>query len=153
MRRLFAGLALSLAIVHSLQAQQETAMTARGTFDVTVKPIPPADSADQVIGQLTLDKRFHGDLDATSKGIMLGAGSPDGGSAGYVAMEAVSGTLSGRSGSFVLQHIGSMHDGAMELTVAVAPGTGTGQLTGIMGQMTIVIEGGKHWYELTYTLP
>lgn len=128
-------------------------MTARGTFDITVTPVPPTDGSDSTIGRMNLDKRFHGDLDATSRGLMLAAGNPDGGSAGYVAMEEVTGTLSGRSGSFVLQHIGSMDAGAMELTVAVVPGSGTGELAGISGRMTIVIEGGKHSYELAYTLP
>ena len=128
-------------------------MTARGTFDVTLTPVPPADSNDTVIGRMNLDKRFHGDLKATSRGLMLGAGAPAGGSAGYVAMEVVTGTLSGRAGSFVLQHIGSMHGGATELNVAVVPGSGTGELAGILGRMSIVIEGGTHSYELTYTLP
>lgn len=126
-------------------------MTARGTFDVDVTPVSDAD-ADGPFDRLMLEKQFHGDLEGESAGQMLGSGSPDEGSAGYVALERVAGTLNGRSGSFVLQHLGSMSDGAMTLRVQVVPGSGTDELTGLSGEMTIVIEDGEHSYEFEYTL-
>jgi len=127
-------------------------MTARGAFDVKVIPQPPDDAAGGPFGRLFLDKTFHGQLDATSKGQMLAAGTAVEGSAGYVAMEIVSGTLDGRKGSFILQHVGSMARGVPTLTVTIVPDSGTEQLTGIAGRMTIIIADGKHSYELEYTL-
>ncbi len=128
-------------------------MTARGTFEVKVTPFAADDTTDASIGRLALDKRFRGDLEAHSTGQMLGVQSPVEGSAGYVAMEVVTGTLGGKQGSFVLQHLGRMQGGKMELRVEVVPDSGTGDLTGLAGSMTITIEGGKHSYELLYTLP
>jgi hypothetical protein len=128
--------------------------TARGTFDVKTIPQPPEQHAQTPeIGQFLLDKQFHGDLQGTSKGLMLGAGDPRSGSAGYVAIEIVNGALSGRSGTFALQHFGTMDAGSMTLEVRVVPGSGTGDLKGISGAMTIKIAEGKHSYELDYTLP
>jgi hypothetical protein len=101
---------------------------------------------------MSIDKRFHGDLEATSKGEMLMAGTAVEGSAGYVAIEIVSGTLQGRSGTFVLQHSGTMTRGAPQLTITVVPDSGTGQLLGLAGRMTIIIAGGKHSYDFEYTL-
>jgi hypothetical protein len=101
---------------------------------------------------MSLDKQFHGDLEATSKGEMLSAGTAVKGSAGYVAMEHVSGTLHGKSGTFVLQHSGTMARGTPQLSVTVVPDSGTGQLAGLAGTMTINIAGGKHSYEFEYTL-
>jgi hypothetical protein len=127
---------------------------AEGAFDVKTIPLPPGDStAGTEIGRYALDKQFHGDLEATSKGEMLGAGNPAKGSAGYVAIEHVTGILQGRSGSFALQHAGTMDQGKFQLTVTVVPGSGTGELTGIGGAMTIVNTAGKHTYEFEYTLP
>ena len=128
-------------------------MTARGTFDVKVVPQPPDDAAGGSFSRLFLDKQFHGDLAATSKGQMIGAGSPEKGVAGYVALEHVSGTLNGRRGSFALQHSGTMENGVTTMNVTVVPGSGTDQLTGIAGRMTIIIENGKHSYALEYTVP
>jgi LDH2 family malate/lactate/ureidoglycolate dehydrogenase len=103
---------------------------------------------------MTLDKQYHGDLDATGKGQMLTAGSAVKGSGAYVAIEKVTGTLQGRTGSFVLQHTGTMTQNKPQLTITVVPDSGTGQLTGISGKMTIIIAtGGKHSYDLEYTLP
>ena len=127
-------------------------MTARGTFDVKATPQPQDDSAGGPFGRLFLDKQFHGDLEATSKGQMLGAGTAVEGSAGYVALELVSGALNGRRGSFILQHIGSMSKGVPTMNVTVVPDSGTDQLTGLAGRMTIIIAGGKHSYEVEYTL-
>jgi hypothetical protein len=127
---------------------------AEGTFDVKTIPLPPDEAAGgAAIGRFAIDKQFHGDLDAASKGEMLGSGDPSKGSAGYVAIEHVTGTLNGHAGSFALQHIGVMDQGKFELSVAVVPGSGTGDLTGIAGTMTITNAAGKHSYVFEYTLP
>ena len=126
---------------------------ASGTFEVKVAPQAPDAGSDDGLGRMSLDKQFHGDLDATSKGQMLAAMSSVPGSGGYVAMERVKGTLKGRSGSFVLQHSGTMTRGVPQMTVNVVPDSGTGQLAGLTGVMTIKIADGKHSYEFEYTLP
>lgn len=127
-------------------------MQAKGTFDVKV--VPQEDkSADPTLSRMSIDKQFHGDLEGTSKGQMLSAGTEVKGSAGYVAIERVTGTLAGRSGSFTLQHSGTMDRGAPQLTITVVPDSGTGQLTGIAGRLMIRIAEGKHFYEFEYTLP
>lgn len=131
-------------------------MTGRvtGSFDVKVTPQGEGDAADGVtLSRLSLDKQFHGALEATSRGEMLAAGTAVPGSAGYVAIERVRGTLDGRSGSFVLQHIGTMTRGTPQLTIRIVPDSGTGDLAGIAGSMTIEIADGKHTYDLPYTLP
>jgi hypothetical protein len=102
---------------------------------------------------MSVDKQFHGDLDATSKGEMLAAGTDVKGSAGYVAMERVRGTLHGRSGTFALQHTGTMTRGAPQLSVTVVPDSATGQLAGLAGRMAIDITDGSHSYDFEYTLP
>ena len=127
--------------------------TAKGTFDVKTTPQPAMDSDDSGIARLLLDKQFHGDLDAVSKGQMLAAGTATKGSAGYVAIEKVTGTLSGRKGTFVLQHIGTMNKGVPTLNVSVVPDSGTDQLTGLSGTMNITIANGAHSYEFAYSLP
>ncbi len=127
-------------------------MTARGTFDVKVTPQPQDDSAGGPFGRLFLDKQFHGDLSATSKGTMLGAGTGVEGSGAYVALELVTGTLDGKQGSFILQHKGTMRKGAYDMSVTVVPDSGTDELVGLAGEMKIIIEGGKHSYELGYSL-
>ncbi len=128
---------------------------ASGTFEVKVNPQKPdnpeAEAAN--LGRMSLDKKFSGDLEATSKGEMLAAMSEVKGSAGYVAMERVSGTLGGRSGTFVLQHRGTMTRGLPQLSVTVVPDSGTGDLAGLSGSMTIKIEDGKHFYDFEYELP
>lgn len=127
------------------------AMThAKGTFDVKLTPQATPDSA---VGRMSIDKQFHGDLEAKSKGEMLMHGTAVKGSAGYVAMEQVTGTLAGRSGTFVLQHSGTMDRGAPQLTVTVVPDSGTGELAGLTGKMTIDIVDGKHLYTFQYSLP
>jgi hypothetical protein len=127
-------------------------MNAKGTFDVKVIPQAADDSAGGPFGRLFLDKQFHGDLEATSKGQMLGAGTAVEGSAGYVALELVSGTLHGRRGTFILQHTGIMTKGVPAMSVVVVPDSGTDQLTGLAGKMTIIIAGGKHSYDFEYRL-
>jgi hypothetical protein len=129
-------------------------MHAEGTFEVKTSPLQ-ADEAisGTAIGRYALDKQFHGDLEAASKGEMLGAGNPATGTAGYVAIEQVTGTLHGRAGSFALQHFGTMVDNKFELTVEVVPGSGTDALSGISGTMIIKIVSGKHTYQFDYELP
>lgn len=127
-------------------------MTARGTFDVKVTPQPPDDAAGGPFGRLFLDKTFHGDLEGTSRGQMLGAYTPIEGSAAYVAFELVTGTLNGRRGSFILQHAGHMRKNVSTMNVTVVPDSGTDRLRGIVGTMKIVIEGNKHSYEIEYML-
>lgn len=129
-------------------------MTAKGTFKVQMKPIGESSSLAGVsTGRMSLDKQFDGDWVATGKGEMLTALTPENGSAGYVAIERVTGTLHGRSGSLVLQHSGIMTKGAQHLTIQVVPGSGTDQLIGIQGQFKLTIEQGRHFYELEYSLP
>ena len=131
-----------------------TPTRAAGTFDVKLVPQPTAGSADAAsIGRLTIDKQFHGDLTGSSQGEMLAAGTTVKGSAGYVAMEQVRGTLQGHSGSFVLQHSATMTRGTPQLSILVVPDSGTGELVGLTGRMMITIVDGKHSYEFEYTLP
>jgi hypothetical protein len=126
---------------------------ASGTFDVKMTPQAATDKVgDATVGRYSLDKQFRGDLVGTSKGEMLAVGTAVEGSAGYVAMEQVRGTLNGRTGGFALQHTGTMMRGAAELNVTVVPDSGTGQLAGLAGKMTIKIDEGKHFYDFEYTL-
>lgn len=130
-------------------------MTTRvsGTFEVKLSPQAPDDKSENpAIGRMLIDKQFHGDLEATSKGQMLTAGTAVKGSAGYVAIEQVSGTLHGRNGSFVLQHSGTMTRGAAQLAIAVVPDSGTDELAGLTGKMDIKIADGEHSYDFEYTL-
>jgi hypothetical protein len=127
--------------------------TARGAFEVKLTPQPSDRQPDDpALGRMWLDKQFRGDLEATSRGQMLTAMTDVKGSAGYVAVERVSGTLRGRAGSFVLQHTGTMTRGTPGLTIIVVPDSGTGELTGLSGEMTIIITDGKHSYELEYAV-
>ena len=130
--------------------QREATMTARGTFEVTVTPQPRDDGAGP-FDRLFIDKQFHGDLEAVSKGQMLAASTAIEGSGGYVALELVTGTLNGKRRSFILQHNGTMRDEAYSMHVTVVPDSGTDELTGIAGTMAIMIEGGKHFYQFEYT--
>jgi hypothetical protein len=124
---------------------------ATGPFEVKLTPQPPADEAT-AIGRMIIDKQFHGDLEASSKGEMLSVFSGVKGSAGYVALEKVTGKLHGRAGSFALQHSGAMARGAQQLSVTVVPDSGTDELTGLAGKMGIDIAEGKHTYQFEYTL-
>lgn len=138
-------------------APQENAMTKRATgpFDVKMAPQAPDEGHEETqIGRMLLEKTFHGDLDAKSLGQMLAVRTPVESSAGYVAMERVTGTLHGKKGSFTLQHSGTMSGGDQHLDLAVVPDSATGELTGLAGTMSIRIEeGGKHFYDFEYTLP
>jgi hypothetical protein len=134
--------------------QQEPAMTMRasGTFDVTLTPQAQEENVgDPTVGRMSIDKQFHGDLKATSKGQMLATVTEVEGSAGYVAIERVSGTLHGRNGAFSLQHSGVMTRGVQHLTITVVPDSGVGELAGLAGKMTINIAGEEHFYDFEYT--
>lgn len=126
---------------------------AKGTFDVKMAPQTDDKVGDPTVGRMALDKQFHGDLEGTSKGQMLAVSTDVPGSAGYVAMERVNGSLHGRNGTFALQHNGVMTRGEPELSITVVPDSGTGELSELAGKMTINIVDGKHFYELEYILP
>lgn len=129
-------------------------LQAKGTFTVEMKPSTEGVSTDGVTtGRLSLHKNFLGDLTAIGEGEMLTAMTPVKGSAGYVAIERVTGRLHGREGSFVFQHSGIMDQGAQQLSITVVPGSGTGELSGIIGKFKIIIDAGKHSYEFEYLLP
>lgn len=128
-------------------------MHATGAFDVKLGPQPLQDTTDPNLARLTIDKKYHGDLDATAHGEMLTAATSVQNSAGYVAIEKVTGKLQGKSGTFVLQHSATMNRGTPDLSVTVVPDSGTGELAGITGRMKIIIAGGKHSYEFDYQLP
>lgn len=149
------ALTRSLAFDTPAQAKRDDKQQlATGSFEVITKPLPAADpQAAPCPGRMSLDKRFSGDLIATGKGEMLTAISETPGSAGYVAIEHVSGTLHGHAGSFAFQHTGALNRGAQALSISVVPDTGTGELTGIAGHFSINIVDGKHHYEFVYTLP
>lgn len=128
-------------------------MRASGPFEVKLTPQPAAPGIESAnLGRMTLDKRFSGDLEASSLGEMLSAGDPGKGSAGYVAMERVTGTLQGRRGSFVLQHTATMNRGAPTLSISVVPDSGMDELAGLSGSKQIQIEQGKHFYVFDYDL-
>ncbi len=124
---------------------------AKGTFEVKI--VPQADREIPNLGRMTIDKQFFGDLKATTQGQMLSAGTAMPTSAGYVALERVEGTLHGKKGSFVLQHNGIMSRGDFSLRVIVVPDSGTGELAGLSGSLTIIRAEGKHSYEFEYNLP
>jgi|SRR5580700_2586452 hypothetical protein len=127
---------------------------ASGTFEVKLAPSGEADKAEgSTLGSYSLDKEYHGDLEAIAKGTMLTAGTDVKGSAGYVAIERVTGTLKGHKGSFVLQHNGTLTRGTPQQNIIVVPDSGTGELVGLTGKLTVMIESGKHSYEFDYSLP
>lgn len=127
---------------------------AKGSFTVNMEPLGEANSVEGVaLGRMSLKKQFEGDLVAVGVGEMLTALTPVKGSAGYVAVERVTGTLHGRAGSFVFQHSGTMNQGAQQLSIAVVPGSGTGELAGIAGTFKLTIVDGKHLYEFAYSMP
>jgi hypothetical protein len=157
--RIFATLA---AIVLASTLQQPSTQsnkgtpvsaTAKGTFDAKVTPQPSGEGDDPSFTRFTVEKQFHGDIEGTSKVQMLAAGTAVKDSGGYVAVEKVTATLAGRKGTFVLQHMGAMKGGAFSLNIAVVPDSGTDQLAGISGKMSIDIKDGKHFYTFEYTLP
>jgi hypothetical protein len=124
---------------------------AKGTFTVDVRPLTPAPA--EGLSRYTINKAIHGDLEATTKGEMFGAGDYKLGTAGYVGIEMVTGALNGKEGSFALQHFATMDTGGTKMQVIAAPGSGTGELKGVAGTFTIRIENGQHFYDFDYTLP
>ena len=124
---------------------------ATGTFEVKI--VPQTDRDVPMLGRMTIDKQFHGDMEASTQGQMLSAGTAIPNSAGYVAIERVEGSLHCKKGSFVLQHVGLMNRGVPSLSVTVVPDSGTDELEGLSGTLTIIREQGKHAYEFVYDLP
>ena len=138
----------------AIQKGAAMAAHATGTFEVKLTPQPPDDKAEgSTLARMSIDKQFHRGIEGTAKGQMLTAGTDVKGSAAYVAIERITGTLAGRSGSFVLQHSSTLTRGAPQQSVTVVPDSGTGQLVGLTGKMTIKIDAGKHSYDFEYTLP
>mgnify|MGYP001599234085 CR=1 FL=1 len=126
---------------------------AAGTFDVNLAPLAAAHAGDDApLARMSIDKTFHGDLQGTSRGEMLSVMTAVKGSAGYVAMEKVTGSLHGRAGTFTFQHSATMNRGVPQLSVTVVPDSGTGALTGITGSLQIVIENKQHSYIFDYAL-
>jgi hypothetical protein len=165
MSRFNAGLARAVWILALVPVQFHAQNSATGTreasvrqvtgsFEVKVAPQKPDNPQAEAagLGRMSLDKQFHGALEATSQGEMLSVLDRDRGSGGYVAMERVTGKLDGKSGSFVLQHNATMNRGTPDLNIIVVPDSGTGELTGISGSMKIRIESGKHFYDFDYTI-
>ena len=129
-------------------------MHATGSFEVKLNPLDIYSEAEEAkIGRMSIDKVFEGDLVGTSQGEMLSGGSPAEGSAGYVAIERVTGTLHGRQGAFLLQHSGTMTPESQKLTITVIPDTATDELEGLAGRMGIDIRDGQHFYSFEYELP
>ena len=128
-------------------------MKIRGSFEVQMQPEPPFDSADGVVlGRMRVDNTFSGPLTAKSKVEMLSVRTPIADSAGYVAIERITGTLDGKSGSFSVVHLGLSRRGEKSLTIEIVPDSGTGDLRGIGGEMSIDVVDGRHDYELSYAL-
>jgi hypothetical protein len=152
---LFSLLSMGSAIAQTQMPQKDSSMTlhASGPFDVKTTAQDDK-SADPLLGRYALDKQYHGDLEARGVGQMLTAGTQVKGSGAYVAIEKVTGSLKSRTGSFVLEHMGTMTENVPQLVIAIVPDSGTGGLKGIAGKMIITIAaGGKHSYDLEYTLP
>jgi hypothetical protein len=151
---------MSLAL--SVAAQKEMHMHlvhAKGSFDVKMTPAEPTDfeKANDVT-RLTSDKTWHGDFEGVSHGEMITGSTASTGSMAYVAIERMTGKLSGRQGSFTFAHRASMMKGdapsAGELSVLVVPNSGTGELTGLAGSLMIHIDAqGKHTWTFDYSLP
>jgi hypothetical protein len=142
-------------LVASGTMQREQAMTrhATGTFDVTVTQAGTDDKAAGIgLGRWLLEKRVHGDLEASGKGEMLTAATDSGDAKAYVAIERITGTLDGRAGSFVFMHSATLTPDGQRLTITVMPGSGTGALTGLTGTMTIRVEDKVHRYDFDYAL-
>lgn len=126
-------------------------LLASGPFEVKLNPESLSSIAENSgLGRMSLDKHYHGDLEAASHGEMLAFRSNVQGSAGYVAMETVQGVLGGRQGSFVLQHSSTMTRGKPKQSITVVPDSGTGELLGLSGSMTINIDNGQHSYRFDY---
>src|SRR5688572_6296787 len=125
-----------------------------GSFDVSLQSLSNAEvSSDGMFGRMLLTKTFRGDLSGSARGQMLSALTSVKGSASYVAIDQVTGELDGRRGSFVLQHTGAMNRGTQLLSIMVVPDSGTGELTGLSGTLSINVIDGKHFYDFIYSIP
>lgn len=140
---------LAASLSASAQSNQKAVPMTRvnGEFDVKVTPV-----ANDEFGAMSLDKQYHGELTGTAKGRMLTAGDASKGAGAYVAIEHVSGALQGKKGTFALHHVGVMDPSGQSLSVAVVPGSATGELAGLSGTMSIDIKDGKHFYTLNYAI-
>lgn len=146
-----AFLVVGLLVTAGAQEKKGNEMVAKGGFDVKTAPIETAHKQEKAIARYSLDKVYHGDLEATGTGEMLASMGTVKGSGTYVAMEVVSGTLAGKKGTFALAHTGTMQGGQQNLSINIVPDSGTGELAGISGKLTIIIGAdGKHSYELEY---
>ncbi len=147
------GIAGSVLCIFAQEKKGAGSMIAKGPFEVKMAPVDTAHKDEKAIARYSLDKVYHGDLEATGTGEMLASMGDVKGSGTYVAMEIVSGTLAGKKGTFALGHIGTMTRGAQNLSIAVVPDSGTGELAGISGKVNIVIApDGKHSYEFEYQI-
>ncbi len=142
---------LGSQVVRAELGGQTMTSHARGTFTVAIVPLSPAPA--EGLNRYSINKEIHGDLEATTRGELFSAGDPKLGTAGYVAIEVVTGTLQGKHGSFALQHLATMDTSGPKMTVLVVPGSGTGELKGISGTFVIQIADGRHSYDLEYSLP
>jgi hypothetical protein len=149
------GTSLFAACMATSQTKEHTMNGhATGPFDVKLNPLELHDTTGtEDLGRMSLDKKYSGDLQGTSKGEMLSAGTEIKGSAVYVALERVRGTLNGKNGSFILYHTGTMDRGAQHLAISVVPDSGTDEFKGLSGTMMIKIVDGKHYYDFEYSIP
>lgn len=139
--------------LNAIAAAEPVMRQAQGSFEVAMKPLAEDKADGSTLGRLSLDKTYHGALEATAKGEMLTVVSEVPGSAAYVATERVIGTLDGKAGGFALVHRGVMRGQAQDLVIDIAPDSGVGALKGITGRLVITVVGGKHQYDLSYALP
>ncbi|WP_229421822.1 DUF3224 domain-containing protein [Massilia aquatica] len=148
-----AALSLLAALPTASAQAAPVLLHASGPFEITIIPAgTPEKEGRTATARMALDKRYAGELAASGEGTMLTAVSDVKGSAAYVAIERVSGTLAGRTGSFVLQHAGTMRGGTSQATITIVPDSGTGELSGISGSLALSVVDGKHFYALEYTL-
>jgi hypothetical protein len=148
-----AALAAASPVAASPIAEQTAMRQAKGSFDVSTKPVEQDKAEGSTLGRFSLDKVYHGALDATGKGEMLTVGTEVPGSAAYVATERVVGTLDGKAGSFALVHRGAMQGKDVSMVIDIVPDSGAGALKGITGRLVITVVEGKHQYALEYALP
>ncbi|ENZ81653.1 MULTISPECIES: DUF3224 domain-containing protein [Caulobacter] len=134
-------------------AAEPASRHAKGSFDVSTKPVEQDKGDGSTLGRFSLDKTYHGALEASGRGQMLTVGTEIPGSAVYVATERVVGNLDGKAGSFALVHRGSMRGKDLSLIIDIVPDSGSGALKGIAGRLAITVVDGKHQYDLEYTLP
>ena len=147
------GLVLAAILTLGATMERDDMQHARGTFEVKMTPVETAaDAAPDAPGRMLIAKVYHGDIEGAGAGEMLATLGPDQ-SGAYVAMERVTGTVNGRSGSFMIVHRGVMDRGAQDLSITVVPGSGTGDLVGISGVYVLTIDGDEHRYDLEYALP